>query len=36
MKCSKCGSEDLTIEMMQVGGKTKKYAFAKTAVIRGM
>lgn len=26
----------LSIEMMQVGGKTKKYAFAKTAVIRGM
>lgn len=24
MKCPKCGSENVTIEMMQTGGKTKK------------
>jgi hypothetical protein len=25
MKCPKCGSEDVSVEMIQVGGKTKKY-----------
>jgi len=24
MKCPKCGSENVTVEMMQVAGKTKK------------
>ena len=24
MKCPKCGSEDVTIQMMEVGSKTKK------------